>query len=1218
MALPIVDLFTSGSQQALSTYNASWVVEAGGFEVRTNGFCYGTVDSLTSFARRSDETFNAEHISEIVIGSLAGSVYIGAAVGVQTGAASGYYYIVSIGGYNEFGRTVAGSDTIISSAPTQAWASGDVLRVRKEEPDASTVRVTVYHAPAADPTNFTQIYTYDDTSGSRLSGGSPGISAYANSAGTSGIDKVTLDNMVAAAAVDQEGARFGIDDGSESAHSWAQAQDVNDSVAIGTARLIRALINGTGDPASAAFTLRYQKNGAGGYLPVPVGPSVAEAYAQPTWGAVGTAASGTNTANPSYPTGISASTSKLLAVCTGRSDVANAAFTAPAGWTSLGQLEGGTGTFGVDTGTRRVGFFLKDTTTGSETGTTGNFGYTEGGATNSTLRVSVFRIEVPAGYTLDTSFVSGADTSNGTNYSAAASSSVTFDPNRLVLVGVAQNIDTGTLSAVSLTATGVTFGTLTSRASTAVTNGNDHRHILYSAPVSSGTATVAPTFAYTISASGSGPVGFLVLRARLPAVTNEIYVAASANIAAGGEATTARLTPPSGKTTSDFVTGRRWDDENGADAIDITVDDYTEVEWSINTQAPAANGDYFDFRVYAGASALTSYTVTPRLTLGAPAPTISGTSSATPAEGSTLTISGSNFQAAQGAGGVVIGGVAQVETAWSDTSVSVTVSKGTSIKNGVAVNVVLTDNDGGASNAFALTSILPPSGWQYVNIGTPNTTASNRLTASPDIASGDQVEWGNIVGTGSVTVLDDGTFVADVGVAAFDFRVFTTGDGWGSVATQTITSGAVVSVDGSASAVGQAAASRAVVGLATGSAAATAQSRADPVAITSRTASSQATGQSAGASGASASVSGAASSAGQAASAAVAVGMSAGSGGAAVQAAAASTSIASAGGAATAPQQSVASAGAVAAVEAVSAAPQQADANTGGTVFVAVDGAAAAAGQASGAAAATSSVTGAAQAPAQATADTGARVVLAVDGFAAAPQAATATPAATAAVSGAAIGTGQAAAPAKAIAAASAAAQAPQQATGEAGFGAIVVAVDGIAGGLGQAAAGFVAIASASSSSSAASQSSAEIFAAASVSGSAAAPSQASAEAAGRQTIAVDGIAAAPQQASAQEGAEEPVQPPAYGGGGAGRMVTPRFPLPKGKRARRVVAVDGIASATAQASASVQAVFAVAGAAASSARLGTADLPLGAMVADKWLAARMEELDFERYVLEHL
>lgn len=110
----------------------------------------------------------------------------------------------------------------------------------------------------------------------------------------------------------------------------------------------------------------------------------------------------------------------------------------------------------------------------------------------------------------------------------------------------------------------------------------------------------------------------IVLRARVVAVNNEVYVSPSANITAGGEATTARLAAPSGKTTSDFVTGRRWDDENGSDSIDITTDDYTEVEWCVNTQSPAANGDFYDFRVYAGAAPLITYTVTPRWTIGTP------------------------------------------------------------------------------------------------------------------------------------------------------------------------------------------------------------------------------------------------------------------------------------------------------------------------------------------------------------------------------------------------------------------------------------------------------------------------------------------------------------------------------------------------------------------------------------------------------------------------
>ena len=50
---------------------------------------------------------------------------------------------------------------------------------------------------------------------------------------------------------------------------------------------------------------------------------------------------------------------------------------------------------------------------------------------------------------------------------------------------------------------------------------------------------------------------------------NPVYIAPSANIAAGGQATTAQLAAPPGKTTADFAVGRMWDDENGTDPVNI-------------------------------------------------------------------------------------------------------------------------------------------------------------------------------------------------------------------------------------------------------------------------------------------------------------------------------------------------------------------------------------------------------------------------------------------------------------------------------------------------------------------------------------------------------------------------------------------------------------------------------------------------------------------------
>jgi len=81
--------------------------------------------------------------------------------------------------------------------------------------------------------------------------------------------------------------------------------------------------------------------------------------------------------------------------------------------------------------------------------------------------------------------------------------------------------------------------------------------------------------------------------------TSEAFtISASTNITASGEATTALLTAPAGKTTSDFVTGRMQDDENPADTINITVDDYTELEWCLIANAAAVDGGIYQFRVY--------------------------------------------------------------------------------------------------------------------------------------------------------------------------------------------------------------------------------------------------------------------------------------------------------------------------------------------------------------------------------------------------------------------------------------------------------------------------------------------------------------------------------------------------------------------------------------------------------------------------------------------
>ncbi len=74
-------------------------------------------------------------------------------------------------------------------------------------------------------------------------------------------------------------------------------------------------------------------------------------------------------------------------------------------------------------------------------------------------------------------------------------------------------------------------------------------------------------------------------------------LAGSTYIAASGEDTTARLTAPAGKTTSDFQAGRIQDDENPSDAVTLDDGKYDENEYCIYATDDAVVGTTYRFRL---------------------------------------------------------------------------------------------------------------------------------------------------------------------------------------------------------------------------------------------------------------------------------------------------------------------------------------------------------------------------------------------------------------------------------------------------------------------------------------------------------------------------------------------------------------------------------------------------------------------------------------------
>jgi hypothetical protein len=377
---------------------------------------------------------------------------------------------------------------------------------------------------------------------------------------------------------------------------------------------LRVQVQASGDPSSQPYSLRYQKNGSGGYVDVPVGGSVTPTLSYGASG--GFAYSGTNPA-PSYPSGITADSELVLIVGQKPSSANGGTVTTPTGWTLRASLtgsnDGNTGgyttTLGADTGNCNIYVYTKDSVSGSESGT-----LTVTTGTNNVAWARIVRLQKSVPGTVSWAAATGKDTSAGSV--SIATGALDLAAGDYLIGGMVIPTDVTTpsqFSAHALSQSGTTFGTVSEIGEADSTTSNDIGGYLIQAPVSSGSGTGAVTMSATAGGTTTnvrGP-GFL-LRARPVTVANEVYIAASANITAGGEATTQQLTAGSGS----FTTGRMWDNENGSDSIDIGEDDFTELEFNLATQSPATDGDYFDFRVYAGGSPLDTYTVTPRWTIG--------------------------------------------------------------------------------------------------------------------------------------------------------------------------------------------------------------------------------------------------------------------------------------------------------------------------------------------------------------------------------------------------------------------------------------------------------------------------------------------------------------------------------------------------------------------------------------------------------------------------
>jgi hypothetical protein len=180
----------------------------------------------------------------------------------------------------------------------------------------------------------------------------------------------------------------------------------------------------------------------------------------------------------------------------------------PSGWTLVGSFSGGGGTFGASAGPRRLTWFARVLTGGDSNPTTA----IPSGGTGSVIAGRVFNLTRTAGTGWRWAATIGEDTTSGTGFSVVCATALTFKTGDFAILGygVASNADSYT--AETITATGITFGTVTERADAAVATGNGESMAIATCSVSAGSGTQAPTVAATLAAASTGVAGVLRVR----------------------------------------------------------------------------------------------------------------------------------------------------------------------------------------------------------------------------------------------------------------------------------------------------------------------------------------------------------------------------------------------------------------------------------------------------------------------------------------------------------------------------------------------------------------------------------------------------------------------------------------------------------------------------------------------------------------------------------
>jgi hypothetical protein len=479
--------------------------------------------------------------------------------------------------------TAAAADAVGLQIFYRRFVTGDVAPTVADSGDHTYARIAGFRGVIAtgDP--------WDVTVG--------GVEATADTSASADGDTTTVDNCLVVVAIAHE-----IDSSSAQFSAWANA-DLDDLAEISDA----GTSSGDGGGIGVATGIKAVA-GAFGVTTATVAASTKKAFVtialkpapNPVLAAVGSGSSGSGNVTPSIPSGYQ-EFDILLLFC----ETNGQAVTAPTGWTAVADSPQSTGS--GTTGTRLSVFWKRA-------------GITE---TNPTITdpgdhvyaiIHAFRGCPRRGNPWD---VTSGNVEAGSDTSGSIDGDTTTVDNTLIVLAITRMNDT---SGAEFSAwANADLAALAERSDTGTTSGDG-------GGIGIATGVKASAGAYgatTVTLAVTSVKAFMSIA--LKSNKGAMILSPSSNIAAGGANTTVQLTAPSGKSTSDFVAGRIQDDENPADAVNITTDDYTEIEWCIKANDNAADTEVYNFRVTKAGTPVDTYTVTIEWTIGTPTGSVTKT-----------------------------------------------------------------------------------------------------------------------------------------------------------------------------------------------------------------------------------------------------------------------------------------------------------------------------------------------------------------------------------------------------------------------------------------------------------------------------------------------------------------------------------------------------------------------------------------------------------------